>query len=101
MQLPRWLDGRQDAGEAKFTHTVLVPVLLGIVATALGVGAAKACCGANYRKFDPHNLLPLSMAGVTSLMAVWSYFNPPPPEPDLWEEPPKSAGRRSRWLSTK
>ena len=52
--------------------------LLGIVATAIGLGAARACCGVNLRKRDPHNLIPITMASLTALTAVWSYFNPPP-----------------------
>ena len=78
MQVPEWLDGKQDPAEAKFVSTVAVPILTAVVTTALGVAAYKAVCGDSYKKFDPHNLLPGALATITSGFAVWSYFNPPP-----------------------
>ena len=78
MALPEWLNGRQDPGEAEVTHKVLVPLLLAVVGTTAGIGVTRACCGVKYRKYDPHGLLPIGMAVVTSGIAVWSYFNPPP-----------------------
>ena len=78
MALPSWIDGKQEPGEATVATHVLVPLLLAVVGTAFGVGTAKACCGAKYRSFDPHGLLPIFMAVFTSGVAMWSYFNPPP-----------------------
>ena len=80
MQLPEWIDGRQDPAEAKFAATVVVPLLTAVVTTALGVAAYKAVCGDSYKKFDPHNLLPGVLATITGGFAAWSYLNPPPDE---------------------
>ena len=91
MKLPEALDFKQDAREHEFAVDVLVPALLGIVGATLGIGAAKACCGVKYRKLDPHNLLPISMAVVTSGIAMWSYLNPPPTDPSLWSNNAKKA----------
>lgn len=78
MPLPEWLDGVQEPDEKTVADRVFVPLLLAVVGTTFGIGAAKACCGVKYRNFDPHGLLPIGMAVVTSSIAVWSYFNPPP-----------------------
>ena len=80
MELPDWLNGVQEPAEAKLATTVLVPVLGAVVVSLLGIGTAKAMFGVSYRRYDPHGLLPISMAVITSGIAVWSYFNPPPDE---------------------
>ena len=78
MKLSRALDFDFDEGEARAASGVLVPLLLAVVGTTVGVGVAKACCGVSYRKLDPHGVLPIGMALLTSGIAVWSYLNPPP-----------------------
>lgn len=75
--VPSFLDGHQSETEARLARA-MVPVLIGIVATAVGFGVASACCGVNLRKRDPKGIIPITMASLTALTAVWSYFNPPP-----------------------
>ncbi len=74
--LERAFDWQADEGEVKFAQTVLVPGVAAIAATAIGFGVARACCGVNYRKVDPHHILPIGMAVLTAGVAAWSYFNP-------------------------
>ena len=74
--LERAFDWQADEGEVKFAQSVLVPSVAAIAATAVGFGVARACCGVNYRKVDPHNILPIGMAVLTAGVAAWSYLNP-------------------------
>lgn len=78
MELPDWIDGRQDPGEETLADKLFVPLLLAVAGTAAGIGVAKACCGVKYRHYDPHGLLPIGMASLTAGIAAWSYFNPAP-----------------------
>ena len=74
--LPRALDFQADEGEIEFARKVLVPGVAAVALTALGFGAVKACFGVRYRDYDPHGVLPITMAVLTSGVAVWSYLNP-------------------------
>ncbi len=75
---PRFLDGQADDGEVEFARKVLVPGVALVALTAVGIGAAKACCGVRYRRFDPYGMLPIGMALLTASVAAWSYLNPQP-----------------------
>ena len=101
MDLPDWLDGTQDPGEAELANKVLVPLLLAVVGTTAGIGVVKACCGVKYRRYDPNGLLPIGMAAVTSGIALWSYLNPPPDTAfDRAAESARRAGRKAKRAAT-
>ncbi len=74
----RLTDGEADEREVDFARKVLAPSVAAVAATAIGFGIAQACCGVKVRKADPRGVLPIAMAAVTSLIAIWSYANPQP-----------------------
>ncbi|MEM7806704.1 MAG: hypothetical protein AAF561_01165 [Planctomycetota bacterium] len=71
-------ENEADEQEIEFAKKVLAPGAAAIAAVAVGYGLARACCGDNVRKADPKGILPVAMAGVTSIIALWSYVNPQP-----------------------
>ena len=76
--LSRAFDFEADEAEVEFAKKILVPGTAAVAATAIGFGVARACCGVNYKKLDPHHILPIGMAVLTAGIAAWSYLNPRP-----------------------
>ena len=61
----------------------VIPSLLAITGTAVGVAAMKVM-GHDYKEVDPKFVAPKVMAGLTAIFAAYSYFRPPPHDESLF-----------------
>ena len=80
-------DPEDSADEAApMTDTVryaVIPSLLAITGTAVGVAAMKVM-GHDYKEVDPKFVAPKVMAGLTAIFAAYSYLRPPPHDEALF-----------------
>ena len=55
--------------------SVLAPAVGAVSLAAVGIAAAKACCGVRLRDVDPNRVIPTGMAVLTAGVAAYSYLS--------------------------